>query len=44
MFITAGEASAGFIEEVPYDQETGVSSPQVTVEMLDHEMDEYNAS
>lgn len=30
------------IEEIPYDQNTGASSSQVTVEMLDHEMDEYN--
>lgn len=36
------ESPAGHIEEVPYDQVTGASSSQVTVEMLDHEMDEYN--
>ena len=34
----------GYVEEIPYDEETGVSSSQVTVEMLDHEMDEYNAA
>ncbi|KIM50539.1 hypothetical protein SCLCIDRAFT_34189 [Scleroderma citrinum Foug A] len=44
VLVNQNEAPAGYIEEVPYDQETGVSSSHVTVEMLDHEMDEYNAT
>ena len=44
MCIPAQEALAGYIEDVSYDQETGASSSQVTVEMLDQEMDEYNAT
>ena len=44
VFIPAEEAPAGYLEEVSYDQETGASSSQVTVEMLDQEMDEYNTS
>ena len=42
--IPVQEAPAGYVEDISYDQETGTSSSQVMVEMLDHEMDEYNAT
>ena len=44
VLITQQEAPAGYLEEILYDQESRASSSQVTVEMLDHEMDEYNAT
>ena len=42
--IPVQEAPAGYIKDLSYDRETGASSSQVTVEILDQEMDEYNAA
>ena len=44
VFINLNEAPFSSVEEIHYDQITGASLSHVTVEMLDHEMDEYNAS